>query len=296
MTDALLDHLGTGTTTVSRCWRVVRRDGEQFGFTDHDLAIEFDGTRFEPDTGMTATAIAQSTGLSIDNSEAIGALRSDAISEADLLAGRFDGAEVTAWLVNWANPEERKVQFRGTVGEVTRGAGAFTAELRGLAEQLNQPQGRVYQRQCTAVLGDVACGVDLTLEGRSAEAELSDIAGGDRFVFPDPVGLAEGALVRGVLRVLDGNASGLIGMIKTDERIGSSRVLTLFQRIEAELAVGDRVAVSVGCDKSAATCKARFDNLLNFRGFPHIPGEDWLMSYPVSSGSNDGGSLFGGGQ
>ena len=115
MTDAFLEHLGTGTTTVSRCWRVVRRDGVSLGFTDHDLPIEFDGTRFEPDTGMTATTIAQSTGLSIDNSEAIGALRSDAISEEDLLAGRFDGAEVTAWLVNWTNPAERKVQFRGTV-------------------------------------------------------------------------------------------------------------------------------------------------------------------------------------
>jgi hypothetical protein len=43
------------------------------------------------------------------------------------------------------------------------------------------------------------------------------------------------------------------------------------------------------------TCQAKFDNLLNFRGFPHIPGDDWLASYPVSSNQNTGGSLVGAG-
>lgn len=294
MTGGLLEHLASGHTTVCRCWRVVRADGQSLGFTDHDLPLEFDGTLFAPDTGMTATALAQSSGLSIDNSEAIGALRSDAISEVDLLAGRYDGAQVTAWLVNWENPTERIVQFRGQVGEVTRAAGAFTAELRGLAEQLNQPQGRVYQRQCTAVLGDNACGVDLTAADRSAEVIVADVTGGHVIRFAEPGGIAAGRLVRGTVKVLDGVATGLIGMIKTDSSLDGTRSIELYQRIEADLVIGDRIRVSVGCDKTAATCKDRFDNLLNFRGFPHIPGEDWLMSYPVASGSNDGGSLFGG--
>lgn len=296
MIAALQEHLRGGHTTLCRCWKIVRRDGAVLGFTDHDLALVFEGVTFAPETGLTATAVAQSTGLSIDNSEAVGALRSDAISEEDLLAGRYDGAEVTAWLVNWADPEQRLVQFRGHVGEVTRGAGAFTAELRGLAERLNQPQGRVYQRQCTAVLGDAACGVDLSGADRSAEVVLSDVIGGRTLRFSAPGGIAEGALVRGTLEVLDGAAAGLSGLIKSDTASDGSRVIALWQRIEAELVPGDRVRVRIGCDKRAETCRARFDNLLNFRGFPHIPGEDWLMSYPVQGGANDGGSLFGDGQ
>ena len=296
MSAAFQEHLRSGHTTLCRCWQIVRRDGRAMGFTDHDLPLSFEGVTFAPETGLTATALAQSTGLSIDNSEAMGALRSDAISEEDLLAGRYDGAEVTAWLVNWADPGERVVQFRGHVGEITRGAGAFTAELRGLAERLNQPQGRVYQRQCTAALGDSACGVDLTAPDRTAEAVVTDVVAGRTLRFADPAALGQGALVRGTLEVLDGAAAGLLSMIKTDESTGADRVIALWQRIEAELAPGDRVRVTVGCDKSAETCRARFDNLLNFRGFPHIPGEDWLMSYPVQGGGNSGGSLFGGGQ
>lgn len=296
MSAGLREHLRSGHTTLCRCWRIVRADGVTLGFTDHDLPLAFDGVTFAPESGLTAAALAQSTGLSIDNSEALGALRSDAISETDLIAGRYDGAEVTAWLVNWQAPEERAVQFRGHVGEVTRGAGAFTAELRGLAERLNQPQRRVYQRQCTAVLGDGACGVDLQAPGRSAEVIVTEVSGAHDLRFSDPGDIEAGALVRGTLRVLDGATAGLLALIKADEVQGGARHLTLWQSLQAELVPGDRVAVSVGCDKSAETCRARFDNLLNFRGFPHVPGEDWLMSYPVSGAGNDGGSLFGGGQ
>ena len=39
-------HLATGLTTLARCWRVVRTDGETLGFTDHDLDLAFEDMRF----------------------------------------------------------------------------------------------------------------------------------------------------------------------------------------------------------------------------------------------------------
>ena len=46
-----------------------------------------------------------------------------------------------------------------------------------------------------------------------------------------------------------------------------------------------------GCDKTFATCKAKFDNALNFRGFPHLPGNDAAYAYVVDGGVFDGGPL-----
>ena len=132
----LLAHLGSAATTVCRCWAVVRRDGESYGFTDHDLDLSFDGMVFRAASGMTARAFQQTTGLAVDNSEAVGALSDVALSEADLAAGRFDGAEVRCWQVNWADPVQRMMLFRGHFGEVTRAAGSFRVELRGLADAL----------------------------------------------------------------------------------------------------------------------------------------------------------------
>ena len=143
------EHLATGTTTVCRCWAVRRQDGVMLGFTDHDEDLAFGDTTFRADSGMTARAFQQSTGLSVDNSEAVGALSDDAIRAADLEAGRYDDAAVTMWLVNWRNPAERSVRFAGTIGEVARSGESFRAELRGLAEGLNKAQGMVFQRTCS---------------------------------------------------------------------------------------------------------------------------------------------------
>lgn len=288
----LLDHLATGTTTVCRAWAVTRADGTVLGFTDHDRALRFGGISFKAESGLTAKALQQSTGLSVDNTEAMGALSDAAITEADILAGRYDGAEVQSWLVNWADVSQRMLLFRGMLGEITRAGGAFHAELRGLAERLNQAQGRVYHRRCSAVLGDGQCRFDTSLPGYFTEAAVQAV---DSAAVLDFAGLGtfeDRWFERGRLRVLTGAATGLAGFVKSD-RLASDgrRRVELWQRLGADLAPGDLIRLEAGCDKRSTTCRQKFNNFLNFRGFPHIPGEDWLTSYPSSTTVNDGGSL-----
>jgi uncharacterized phage protein (TIGR02218 family) len=289
--DDLLTHLGQGVTTTCRSWSVRRKDGEVFGFTDHDRDLKFDGQTFKACTGMTARALQQTTGLSVDNSEAVGALSDAAVEEADLMAGRFDGAEVRSWLVNWAEPSQRIEQFRGNFGEVTRFAGAFKAELRGMTDRLNQPQGRVFQRGCAAVLGDARCGVDLGLPGHRVTIAVAEFDPMGRMVFAGLQDFAPQWFERGRISVMSGDAAGLVGMIKSDRFYGVKRIVDLWHAFAAPVHVGDQVQLEVGCNRSAAMCKGKFTNFLNFQGFPHIPGEDWLASYPVSTRPNDGGSL-----
>lgn len=284
-------HLTGGHTTLSRCWHVLRRDSQGFGFTDHDCDLSFENITFRADSGMTAKAFEQSTGLSIDNSEAAGALSSAHISEADLRAGLFDGAEVRCWLVNWADVAQRQLQFRGTLGEVGWAAGAFRAELRGLTEQLNQPMGRVFQRGCGAVLGDQACGFDLNSDGYFVELAAENVSDGKRFSFAGLTGFDDRWFERGTLRVLSGAARGLSAVIKLDRLGAAGREVELWQSLRAKIAAGDMVRLQAGCDKASETCRLKFNNFMSFQGFPDIPGEDWLMTYPASGGTNDGGSL-----
>ena len=291
--DAMKAHLAGGATTLARCFAMTRKDGLVLGFTDHDRDLGFGGMVFRADSGLTAKAIQQATGLSVDNSEAFGALRSAAITEADILAGRYDGAEVRAWLVNWADPAVRVLQFRGTLGEIVRSGGAFTAELRGLSEALNQPVGLIYHARCSAVLGDGRCGFDLSQPGYAEERAVEAVEEGRVFRFAAMPGFEDRWFKKGRLVVLDGVAKGLVGSIKNDRIGGAGREVELWQGLGAVPAQGDMVRIEAGCDRRAETCRLKFNNFLNFRGFPHIPGEDWVMSYPVSSARNDGGSLSG---
>lgn len=283
-------HLATGTTGVCRCWRVTRGDGVSFGFTDHDRALAFDAVVFRPESGLSAAALSQTTGLSVDNTEAVGALSDAAITEADIVAGRYDGAAVEAWLVQWDAPENRVLQFRGALGELTRAGGAFSAELRGLSERMNMPTGRVYQRGCSAVLGDRECRFDLSAPGYTTEAAIVAVeearvfwlALSDRF---EPRWFERGRCV-----VLDGAAGGLAGVIKIDRVEGDLRRVELWDRLRADLVVGDRIRLTAGCDKRVETCRLKFVNLLNFRGFPDLPGDDWLVAHPTRVSARDGGS------
>ncbi|MGQ0565950.1 MAG: DUF2163 domain-containing protein [Gemmobacter sp.] len=289
--EALYAHLASGTTTVARAWRVARADGVVMGFTDHDRDLVIGGEVYRAGTGLTAKALQQTTGLAVDNTEAMGALSDAAITEGDILAGRFDGAEVTAWLVNWAATDDRVMQFRGSLGEIQRAGGAFQAELRGLTEALNLPQGRVIQRPCAAILGDGACRFDLSLPGYFSERAVEVVEDGRVFRWADFTGFDDRWFERGRFRVLTGAAAGVVGVVKNDRLSATGREVELWQAVLPGVAVGDMVRIEAGCDKRAETCRLKFGNFPNHQGFPHVPGEDWLASYPVRTALNDGGSL-----
>lgn len=293
VSEAMAAHLASGVTTLCRAWAVKRRDGVVMGFTDHDRGLRFDGIDFRPEGGMTARALSQTTGLSVDNSEAVGALSDAAISEADILAGRYDGAAVRLWLVNWIDPEQRVVQFEGQLGEVTRAGGAFTAELRGLAEALNAPLGLVYQKPCAAVLGDARCRFDLNTLGYATEIAVETVDEARVFQFKGLDGFEPRWFEGGRLVMLSGAGDGLVGVIKNDRYEAGIRQVELWQPLRAEVAPGDMLRLEAGCDKRSETCRLKFNNISNFRGFPHVPGEDWLMAYPGEGKVLDGGSLQG---
>ena len=289
--EALFAHLAEGVTTVSRCWSITRNDGVTLGFTDHDLSLSFDGVEYRPETGMTAKALQQSTSLAVDNTEAVGALSDDRISEADINAGLYDDAEVLSWLVNWHDTDQRRLIFRGNIGDIRRKGSAFDVELRGLTDRLNQVQGRVYQKPCSAVLGDKGCNVDLTHSDVRAEVTLLAINDRRSFVFSDLAAYADGWFARGRFEVVTGDAAGLSGWIQGDETQEEGRTITLWEPIRGALAAGDTIALIAGCDKRKATCASKFGNIVNFQGFPFIPGEDWLAAFPSQGDQNDGGAL-----
>ncbi|WP_147125201.1 DUF2163 domain-containing protein [Shimia ponticola] len=289
-TDALHAHLKTGLTTVCRAWLLERQDGTRFGFTDHDLPLSFEGMSFDANGGLTAGAVVQTTGLSVDNTEALGALTDDRITDADITAGLYDGALVTAWLVNWTDVAERKVLFAGTIGEITRRDGRFEAELRGLTEALNQPQGRSYLKTCSAVFGDQTCKVDALGAAFSVQVPIAEMRDRKTFGFEN-LAFDPEWFERGRLDVVTGAGAGLTGVIRSDAISENQRVIGLVEPIRASVAAGDTVRLIAGCDKRSSTCAEKFSNILNFRGFPFIPGDDWITTVPRKSGKNNGGRL-----
>jgi uncharacterized phage protein (TIGR02218 family) len=277
--EGLQAHLDSGATTLCWCWRLTRRDGVQLGFTDHDRDLTLDGTTFEAAVGFTATDIRDAVGLSVDNLEVETALVSERLSEDDLAAGVYDDAQVEIFRVNWSAPEQRVLMRRGSLGEVTREGAIFRAEVRGLAHYLQQPKGRVYQFACDAVLGDGRCGIDLTSGSYRASATVVAVESGRSFLLSGLESFAAGWFSRGLLTFLSGANAGRQGEIRSHRVRDGASMVELWQEPAFAPLAGDAVEVQAGCDKQLASCRDKFSNAVRFRGFPHMPGNDFVTSY-----------------
>lgn len=287
----LKQSLAGGATTLARAWAITRADGVRLGFTDHDRALDFDGLTFAPESGFTATTVEQATGLAVDTHTVAGAIRSEALSAMDIERGLYDGAEIALWLVDWSDPARRLLLARGFIGEIRRGETAFEAEIVGLAERLNQPYGRAYLPTCDLRLGEPRCGVDLSDPAFRGTGSVDALRGGAGIVVSGLGGFEDGWFARGRLTWTGGANTGDAVHVRAHRAGGAEVALELWHAPAAPVAPGDAFEVTAGCDKTFATCRARFANALNFRGFPHMPGDDWAATYPGGGEVHDGGSL-----
>jgi uncharacterized phage protein (TIGR02218 family) len=286
--DDLKAHLAGQATTVCHCWRLTRRDGLVLGFTDHDEAIAFDGTVFEAASGLSGSEAEAELGLAAGTQEIDGALSSLRIEEKDIAAGRYDGASVETFVVNWQAPEQRLLLDAAELGEVTRKGAAFTAELRGIAAQLDRRRGRFYRRRCDAVLGDARCRVDTSQPRFRIAATVGSVDAAGFVTFAAAGELEAEIFEHGRVAWTSGEAVGLVSDIASlAASAGTVRVAFLGGAPEG-IETGDGATLRAGCDKTYPTCRGVFANGPNFRGFPHLPGGDIAFSFAKKDGRHDG--------
>jgi uncharacterized phage protein (TIGR02218 family) len=286
ISEALAAKLASGVTTLAHVWRIMRRDGAEFAFTDHDRPLVFDALTAEPLSGVSSGVIEKSVGLAADSASVAGALSADVITEDDLARGLWDGARVDIYRVDWLESADRIQLFAGRIGEVRRGVQAFEAELRGLQAPLNVPVGRVFSRFCDADLGDERCGKDLEDSAFRAEGVVTEVLGSNAFRANGLDAFEDQWFARGRV-VWEGAVETEIASHRAE---GATAVVELFDHPGAALAEGATFTIYAGCDKRLATCRAKFDNVINFRGFPHMPGNDALRSGPGAGDKLDGSS------
>lgn len=288
---ALSTHLAEEVTTLAVCWLVTRRDGVFIRGTQHDedIVVPADSPPDSPASDLPGTYVAaaaitgssvrSTSDMSVDNLEVNGAVPQDPLllmdlTAADIEAGLFDGASVKLFLVNWAVPGDGQIILRtGTLGNITRTAeGEYRTELRGLAQHLTQNIIRTYGTNCDAELGDARCGVNVA--SLALTGTVTAVTSNRRFTAtlsstPTELGYLDG----GMLTWTTGNNDDFTMEVKRGAVGDVHGEITLFLPMHLDIEVGDTFSVQPGCDKAAATCKGKFNNIVNFRGHGFwVPG------------------------
>lgn len=296
ITQAATLALSTETPCLTRraqMWRLERSDGEVFAFTTHDEPLTFMGEVYKPCDSLSSTA--SDSGISSDGSVGdttiTGVFSDDSITEADLARGLFDGAKVKVWLVPWDDSQYKTdiVQqiASGVLGKTSQGDLSFTVEMISPASKLTtRPLLETYTPACRWELGDGRCPVDI--EALRVSSTVTAIFARDGFNSTTFRSFADSAIVNpngyfefGLLTWTSGKNAGLSAEIKTQE----NGTFILWAKMPFEIEVGDAYSVVPGCNKTREDHTNKFGlNMVDFGGFPDIPGQDVLTKTPNSKG------------
>lgn len=285
LSPTFLSHVRSGSTSLAFCWRLTLRDGRVLGFTSHDQPLSVEGVTYEPENGIAPSAYQQDLSLESDDVELRGLFSSEQVSEQDLIGGRLDGAEYQYFLVNWqalpasltASPADYLLLSAGRLGEYKSTEHDFTAAGLSLIDRLGEKQPVQTSPVCRATLGDSKCTVNLTPFTHTVS--VVSVAG-NRSIVTSAIALPDGYFKNGELEFLTGENAG--AKVKIADWVDSTNTLTMFLPVFYPINPGDSIRCVAGCDKRLVTCRDKFNNVLNFRGEPSIPGQDvWTSGVPV---------------
>lgn len=287
---ALATHMALEVTTLAWLVKVARDDGLTLGFTTFDRQLDYDDgggeVEYQPSDGISVTAVDSEVGTGVDNMDVIGVLSDDRITEADLDAGLWDGASVTVYCVNWANLANGALtEFKGFIGEIEQGTVSFKCEVRGLSHMLRQVTGWETSKNCIVRrLGNAQCKVNLggtTVGGVLIRANVDaagDFAAGSTELTLGPHSAPTGHYSHGIIKMIDGPNAGLEREIKAHTLTGGNVCeLTLRTPFPFAVSVGETALLEAGCDRTWATCGAKFANKNNFHGQAQLLGNDKLL-------------------
>ncbi|MDX1699240.1 MAG: DUF2163 domain-containing protein [Melioribacteraceae bacterium] len=272
----LKNHYAQTTTTLTTCIEIILADGSgvEYRFTEHDKEIEFpiaSGNIYKPTSGYIPSASNTKIDLSVDNCEIIGIIDDTDLKFEDLLAGRFDYAKVEIFQVNYKDLTMGKMPIiSGKIGRVVLEDNSFKAELRALTQHFQKSIGDVYSALCTADLGDTRCKVDLG-PFTSTLTVITPELGSESRIFTTDLVQANGYYDLGLV-IWDAGSINEYFRMDVKTFLSAQGKVELYEPMPFNIQAGDQATIITGCDKKWETCRDRYNNKLNFRGFPHLYG------------------------
>ena len=272
---ALKAHLGQTSTTLATCINIQLVDGSgvTYLFTDHDKPITVNGDTYSPTSGYIPSASNTKIDLSVDNLNVVGIIDDSSLKYEDLLAGRFDFADAKIFQVNYEDTSMGIMPLiNGKIGKVTLEDNTFVAELRGLTQFFQTSVGEPYTVLCPADLGDSRCKVDMGPFTQTFTVSGVGV-GFENRIFATDLTDADAHFDLGLVIFSAGSANEYFKMdVKTYLNNSNQGLIELYEPMPNDIQIGDTGSIQTGCDKEWETCKNRYMNELNYRGFPHLYG------------------------
>lgn len=257
-------------------------------YTSADHACIVNGTTWQIGPAIARGKTRLIVGVQVDNLDVtLAADASVTVGSVPLLpwivAGGLDGARLQLDRAFAAGPPQYGQQpswigmlpmFSGRCADVQASRYEAKVVVHSDLELLDSMLPRnVYQPGCSNTLFDGACGLAKSAYVNTATASSSTDA--LRRTFASNLTQTDGYFDLGWAVGVVGANGGVGRTVKTYLHSGGS--LTVIQPWPSPVSVGDTFSVYAGCDKSLATCSAKFGNASRFRGQPFVPAPETVI-------------------
>jgi uncharacterized phage protein (TIGR02218 family) len=292
MTALVLADLIPCNTQWAQTWTITRTDGQVFAFTSLDRPLTFRGVVHSPCNSLSATATEQSTTIGANgNMELIGIISDAGISEQELYNGLFDFAKFEVWMVPWLN-HGGETPFRlmaGTTGTMSHGTEGFSFEvLTGSANLRQRGLMENFTASCRYGFGstlDARCPVNLaaitvTGSATSTAVPAASNTATRRILIDTTRAEAAGHFDLGIVTFTTGANAGASSEIKRFE----GGVFVLWSPLLFPIEVGDTYSATPGCNKSPSDHMRFNADMVDYGGFPDVPGSDAINQFPDAKG------------
>lgn len=265
------DRLAEEVTDLCRLWRVTARNRATLYYTDSVNDITYDGHVYKASEAFWSSAIENALGGARGNMEITVAFGSE-ITRPDCERGIYDGAEVLVDLIFYDHIDLGVMPlYVGTIHGVTlphKTTAVFSVE--GSSARMSRGLTEEFSPTCRAVFCDERCTLNLASFGTNftvASASERTFAATQLDATP------AGHFNLGTVTWLTGDNAGVSIEVQT----GGDGAARLYMPLPFAMQVGDTGTIYRGCPKTLAACNS-YNNVLNFRGEPYMPGSDFVVA------------------
>ncbi len=153
--------------------------------------------------------------------------------------------------------------FTGRVSDTQVSRTEANLTIKSELELLNTQLPRnLYQAGCLHTLFDNGCQLN-----KASYAVAGTIVSADTVNLATTLNLATDYFTLGVVKFTSGVNNGVTRSVRYHSGGGFVFALPLV----TAPAAGDTFIAWPGCDKTKTTCSSKFNNVINFRGFPYVP-------------------------
>ena len=245
------------------------QNNENIYFTNHDEDIIFKNNRYISNSLLKKKSIKQTIDINFDSSYISFQIDNLSILYSDIINGKYDYMEITISIINYNNLESAFTIQTGNLGKIEYRDNCFYSTINSIKQKLSCNSNHIYSSNCRNLFCDSRC--KLNINNFSTDINITNNENPYMLILDNNI--ESDYYTNGHLILLESPYKNIRYSIKSHY----NNKLYLYNPISITEYLPIKARIFLNCSKTFKACKEKFNNIINFAGEPHVPGNSQII-------------------